>query len=225
VSDPKILAFDTSAAHCAAALLCGDTVRDDRVELLQRGQAERLMPLLEEILAGQGLAWRDLDAIGVGIGPGNFTGIRISVAAARGLALALGVPAIGVSMFEVMRAPFAAEPAAAEIVSLAGPRGSAYVQTFRNGAAEGAPQQIDPSAPPAALQDAARVVGDQAREIADALGIEGTDMPLAEIGPRIARAAALRFAADRRANARPAPLYIRAADAAPPREAPPAILP
>lgn|GEM_PF-63947 len=98
--DLRVLGFDTSAAHCAAAVICGDRLLAQRVEPMTKGQAERLFPLLEEVLAEAGLAWSDLDAIGVGIGPGNFTGIRISVAAARGLALSLGIPAAGVSATE-----------------------------------------------------------------------------------------------------------------------------
>ena len=86
-SDSYILGFDTSAAHCAAALLRGTQVIDSRLEEMSKGQAERLMPMIEEMLAAQGLAWADLAAIGVGIGPGNFTGVRIAVSAARGLAL------------------------------------------------------------------------------------------------------------------------------------------
>ncbi|MFY2823627.1 tRNA (adenosine(37)-N6)-threonylcarbamoyltransferase complex dimerization subunit type 1 TsaB [Ruegeria sp. MALMAid1280] len=101
-SDPLILAFDTSAAHCAAALLRGDSILVSRTESMSRGQAERLMPLLQEVLAEAGCTWRDLTAIGVGIGPGNFTGIRISVSAARGLALGLGIPAVGVSGFDAL---------------------------------------------------------------------------------------------------------------------------
>lgn len=64
-----------------------------------RGQAERLMSLLEELLSAHGAGWQDLDAIAVGVGPGNFTGIRIGVSAARGLALALNVPCYGVDGF------------------------------------------------------------------------------------------------------------------------------
>ena len=96
---PTVLAFDTSAAHCAAALLSDGQIVQ-RVDEMARGQAEHLMPMLEEMLSHSDLTWRDLDAIGVGIGPGNFTGIRISVSAARGLALGLGKPAIGVSTLE-----------------------------------------------------------------------------------------------------------------------------
>ena len=64
---------------------------------MDKGQAERLMPLLEEVLAEGGIGWADLTALAVGTGPGNFTGVRIAVAAARGLALGLGIPAIGVT--------------------------------------------------------------------------------------------------------------------------------
>ena len=104
VSEPLILAFDTSAAHCAAALLRGNQVLVARTEVMGRGQAERLMPLLQEILDQAGITWSDLDRIGVGVGPGNFTGIRISVATARGLALSLGIPTIGISTLDAIRA-------------------------------------------------------------------------------------------------------------------------
>ena len=101
-SDICVLAFDTSAAHCAAALLLSDGTIKTQVEHLTKGQAERLMPMLEELLSEQGVNWSDVTRIGVGVGPGNFTGIRISVSAARGLALGLGVPAIGISTLEAI---------------------------------------------------------------------------------------------------------------------------
>ena len=102
-SDTTLLAFDTSAAHCAAALFCDGRVIATRVEDMARGQAEHLMPMLEDFLRQHGKTWADLARIGVGIGPGNFTGIRISVAAARGLALGLGIPAIGVSTLDALQ--------------------------------------------------------------------------------------------------------------------------
>ncbi|NOD64168.1 MULTISPECIES: tRNA (adenosine(37)-N6)-threonylcarbamoyltransferase complex dimerization subunit type 1 TsaB [unclassified Ruegeria] len=123
-SDPTILAFDTSAAHCAAALLRGDEIITSRAEAMSRGQAERLMPMLEDILAQGGCAWSDLDAIGVGVGPGNFTGIRISVSAARGLALGLGVPAVGVSGFDALMKLGGAD----QIPCIPAPRDQVYVQ-------------------------------------------------------------------------------------------------
>ncbi|WP_282152452.1 tRNA (adenosine(37)-N6)-threonylcarbamoyltransferase complex dimerization subunit type 1 TsaB [Ruegeria atlantica] len=121
-SDPIILAFDTSAAHCAAALLCGNRIVTSRIEAMSRGQAERLMPLLEEVLADAGYGWKDLSAIGVGVGPGNFTGIRISVSAARGLALGLGVPAVGVSGFDAL-----ADMSMDALPAIRAPRDQVYV--------------------------------------------------------------------------------------------------
>ncbi len=123
-SNPTILAFDTSAAHCAAALLQDGEIVTTHAEAMTRGQAEQLMPLLEEMLTGNNCTWQHLDAIGVGIGPGNFTGIRISVSAARGLALGLGVPAVGVSGFDAVAeiAPDGHLPA------IAAPRDQVYVQ-------------------------------------------------------------------------------------------------
>ncbi|MEO1919717.1 MAG: tRNA (adenosine(37)-N6)-threonylcarbamoyltransferase complex dimerization subunit type 1 TsaB [Paracoccaceae bacterium] len=99
---PLILSFDTSAAHCAAALVSGDQILGAMSEPLQKGQAERLIPMLEEVLADAGKGWADVNLIAVGIGPGNFTGVRIAVSAARGLAFSLGVPAVGVSVFEAL---------------------------------------------------------------------------------------------------------------------------
>jgi len=193
VSDtPVILAFDTSAAHCAAALLRGDRIVAARAEEMGRGQAERLMPLLTEILAEGGATWADLDRIAVGIGPGNFTGIRISVSAARGLALALEVPAVGVSGFDV--AAFGRDAKA--LPCIPGPRGLSYIRPPGGG-----PRLADDD------------------EIA-ALCLTRAGLPdAAELARTIAR-----IAAKADIGTAPAPLYVKPADAAPSRDAPPVIL-
>ncbi len=198
--DPRILAIDTSAAHCAAALLCGDAPPLTRVEEMGKGQSERLIPMLEEMLAEAGLAWSDLDAIGVGVGPGNFTGIRIAVATARGLSLALGIPAIGISGFEAA----CPEPARPTTVVIDAPRDQAYVQRVGNGT--GPPRIVPPS-------EASRL---------GAPVVRLNDIPIAEMVTNIGRLARLRRTEP---TPRPAPLYIRAADAAPSRDASPVILP
>jgi tRNA threonylcarbamoyl adenosine modification protein YeaZ len=211
-------------------VLEGEAVLAHAVEPMARGQAEALVPLLERLMAEAGRALSDLDALGVGVGPGNFTGIRIAVATARGLALALGGPALGVSTFEMMRT--GAAPTGLELVSVPAPRETAYVQLFRAGRAEGAPRLVDPAAPPAdlSLPVGCRVTGHRAVEIAKALGTETIGEPpigaaLDDIPFRLGRVAASRWHAGERGEVRPAPVYVRPPDAAPPADPPPLLLP
>ena len=93
---------------------------------MQTGQAEALLPLVSQVLSAAGVALSDLAAIAVGTGPGNFTGVRISVSTARGLALALNRPAIGVTTFEALAHPLS-RPAT---VAIPAPRGQVHRQTF-----------------------------------------------------------------------------------------------
>ena len=123
MSSPLILGFDTSGPHCAAALIKGETVLHACGEDMARGQAERLVDFLQEVLAVREKTWAELDALAVGTGPGNFTGIRIGVSAARGLALGLNIPAYGVTGFEA-RANIAPEGA---LIAIPAPRDMLYV--------------------------------------------------------------------------------------------------
>ena len=172
MTTPKILAFDTSAAHCAAALLVGDKVVQKRIEEMKKGQAERLMPLLEELLSDNSTAWTHLDAIAVGIGPGNFTGIRIGVSAARGLVLGLEKPAIGVSTLEAQ--VFGLERPVQACVPA--PRDTAYLQDFT---AEGPqePAHLDMPANPLPLPSADRLVAAIAQIATQRLG-QNNDRPV-----------------------------------------------
>ncbi|MEL6806599.1 MAG: tRNA (adenosine(37)-N6)-threonylcarbamoyltransferase complex dimerization subunit type 1 TsaB [Pseudomonadota bacterium] len=127
MSGPLILGIDTSGPHCAVALIDGDKILNACAKDMARGQAERLMDLLEEGLAAQGKVWSDLSALAVGTGPGNFTGIRIGVSAARGLALGLNIPAYGVTGFE---ARAQVSPTGARI-AIPAPRDMVYVHDAR----------------------------------------------------------------------------------------------
>lgn len=132
----RLLVFDTSCGACSVAVWSGDCAVAERYEAMPRGQAERLLPMIEEALAEAGIAWGRLDAVGVTRGPGAFTGIRIGLAAARGLALARGIPAIGISTFEALaiRAP------AGCMVAIDTKRNDFYCQLFGpGGAAAGDP--------------------------------------------------------------------------------------
>ena len=215
--EPLILAFDTSASHCAAALLSGDRILATRGEEMGRGQAERLFPMLEELLGEAGLTWADLSAIAVGVGPGNFTGIRIAVSAARGLALGLKVPVLGISTFDALREG-AEAPA---LTAVAAPRGAVYLDP-----PDGAPLgPLPPEELPAGfLGSNLNVIGAEADALAERTGGRALPpaLPLAEA---IARAAARRLGTDLSPDLPlPKPLYIRPADAAPSREAPPVLL-
>ncbi|MES2435020.1 MAG: tRNA (adenosine(37)-N6)-threonylcarbamoyltransferase complex dimerization subunit type 1 TsaB [Pseudomonadota bacterium] len=194
-----ILAFDTSAAHCAAALLSGDRIWL-KSEAMEKGQAERLMPLISDLLVDAGVVLADVTAIAVGTGPGNFTGVRIAVAAARGLALGLGVPAIGVTRLEA--AAFGL-PRPVTVIEDAR-RGEVYVQRF----------EVDGPG-------AARIVAAEALDAVEG-AVAGRDglhsLPIAEA---IARIALSRVGSP---HPRPAPFYLRGADAAPPSDPPPVIL-
>ena len=99
-SDTVVLAFDTSGPFCAAAVLINGEFRACRADNMARGQAEVIMDMIVDVLNTSGVTLQDVSRIGVGTGPGNFTGIRISVSAARGFALSLGIPAIGVNGFD-----------------------------------------------------------------------------------------------------------------------------
>lgn len=220
---PTILAFDTSGPWCAAALKMEGRVLQSRQEEMPRGQAERLMPMIEDIVRAEDASLEKIDAIGVGIGPGNFTGIRIAVSAARGLALALGIPAIGVSTFEI-----AARGAEKECVLLEGPRGTAYVSQFVDGRWS-APLNIDLNDAGTELNvpSGALITGYMSELVAERcqsresgsvyrLGRSRAGNPAVQI----ANIVSLRPAP----TSPPAPLYIRPADAAPASDPPPVIL-
>lgn len=196
---PLVLAFDTSTPSCDVALICGAQVLAQRSEALAKGQAERLLGLCQDLLDEAGATLRDLAALGVGVGPGNFTGIRISVAAARGLALGLQVPAVGVTAFEALQLGAAGACACAVDAR----RDQIYLQCFDEMGVASAPVVTDLAALPHA------VIG------------HGGAAPAYPRAVAMARIAAQRYLSD---PARPAPLYLRPADAAPARDTPPPVL-
>ena len=201
---PVVLAFDTSQAWCAACLLVENSRPVIRVDHMARGQAEHLMGMLEQVLAGAGLSWHDVNVIGVGTGPGNFTGIRIGVAAARGLAMSLDIPAIGVSAFEAAGAHSTLDHSTSHWVAVDAPRGQVYIQRFGTSASN--------------------------PELTHNAALTDLDAPLiraCDISPEQRIETIARLTRQRRDQSpcRPAPLYVRKPDAAPPRDPAPIILP
>lgn len=194
---------------------------------MQRGQAERLMPMLEEVLSEGGASWKDLDALAVGVGPGNFTGIRISVAAARGLSFSLGIPAIGITLFDIRGYGYFAHPESADtcVVCLLAPRNQLYIQLWRRDGSREAPRLV--------ASDVEALTEEERRAVAIGEGCERLrDMPRIDrrwnsVARSTARMTSLaeRHLREGHPVSPPVPLYIRPADAAPPSDPPPVILP
>jgi tRNA threonylcarbamoyladenosine biosynthesis protein TsaB len=121
-----LLAIDTAGPRLQLALLIGDQA-DVLAEPMPTGQAERIFPAIAELLARNGIAYRDLERIAVTTGPGSFTGVRIGLSAARGLGLALGVPVVGVPSLLAISLSAECDPVA---VLRDARRDEAYAQTF-----------------------------------------------------------------------------------------------
>ncbi|MEM6971705.1 MAG: tRNA (adenosine(37)-N6)-threonylcarbamoyltransferase complex dimerization subunit type 1 TsaB [Pseudomonadota bacterium] len=237
-----ILGIDTSAGQCAVALLAGGRVAASAAETLSRGHAERLFPMIETVLERAGIGPSGLGRIAVCTGPGSFTGLRVGVAAARGLALGRGVPAIGVTRLEavaagVVRPLRPPAPSGREdhggsrprrledkvgwaetrpvAVALAG-RGSVFLQRFG--------PDLAPLAPPAVVHpETLSAVENRDVRLGDGWAVAGLAAELAPEGLADPASVAA-IAAGRAPGALPAPLYLREADADLPSEAPPVLL-
>jgi tRNA threonylcarbamoyladenosine biosynthesis protein TsaB len=206
-----ILAFDTTAPACSVAIVKDGTALVHLRELMDQGQAETLIPLIERAMSEAAVGYPDLDRIAVTIGPGSFTGVRVGLSAARALGLAAGKPAVGVSSLAVLAAAVPQRERADRATILAAidtKRGDLYVQSFDS--MSGAPQS-DPAAVPAAkLAQWARgiqavVVGDGAPEAMAAL--TGATASTADPFPDAVLLA--RLAAERDIDpAGPLPLYV-----------------
>jgi tRNA threonylcarbamoyl adenosine modification protein YeaZ len=196
-----ILAFDTSTAACTAALFdgSGDCIaRAD--EQIGRGHAERLVPMIDELLQG-----RSADRIVVGVGPGSFTGIRVAIAAAHGLAIGWGAELRGMSSLALLAA--SANDEGDVGTAVLGGHGELFVQQF----------DADSLQPTTELRnlrpaDAAReitadlVIGSGAAQLVDSRG----SGEAREAWPSAANA--LRLPEDLR-SLPPRPVYARAPDA------------
>ncbi|MEM8980834.1 MAG: tRNA (adenosine(37)-N6)-threonylcarbamoyltransferase complex dimerization subunit type 1 TsaB [Pseudomonadota bacterium] len=211
------LAFDTSQAHVCASLLTTDQVGQTtslaaHFEPMAKGQAEALLPILESLLQQAGCAWGDVTRLGVGAGPGNFTGIRIAVSAANGLAQGLGIPVHGVSVLEAM----AFGHPGLRLASLDARQDRLYLQVVAQN--EEPPFLANLSDLPELA--APLCIGHEAHTLA--AHYQGrVASPTASISEAIARLSMSKPESTSFAT----PLYVRPADAAPPKEPPPSIRP
>jgi len=213
----KLLAIDTALEACSVGVVAGDVAPVIRTEVVGRAHAERLMPMIADAMTAAGLAFADLDRIAVTVGPGSFTGTRIGVAAARGLALVTGAEAVGVGTLAVHAAEVRAEIGETPVLAvLAAGRGDIYGQRFAADGSEEGPAEV---APPELF--ALRVGGNTliAGSGADALAAILGDEAEARIvhrrsAPDVTALLGLARAAPS-GSAAPRPLYLRPPDAKP----------
>ena len=129
MSRPTLLAVDTALSQCTAAVRTGDRSWS-RVLPMARGHQEALAPLVEAVAGEAGLRFARLDGIGVTVGPGSFTGLRVGLAFAQGLAAALDRPVIGLSSLDALAA--SVEPDGRPILAVIDARrGQVYARPFR----------------------------------------------------------------------------------------------
>jgi tRNA threonylcarbamoyladenosine biosynthesis protein TsaB len=205
-----VLALDTCLAACSVALLRDGETLGWLSEPTARGHQERLAPMTRDLLAGSGLAFAALDRIGVTVGPGSFTGLRVGLAFAKGLAFALGRPCVGIGTLEALAASLEDGGAKAAVIDAG--RGRVYLQLFDGAASLSGPDILT-------LETAAaRLIEVQAsREVA--LTGPGADLLAGALRGAIVRPLP---APDPRAVARlaaaaplapPRPVYLRPPDA------------
>lgn len=172
-----ILAFDTSGAACAAALWHDGVVLGSGQEAMARGQAERLIPLLDTLMADAGIDYRAIDAVAASAGPGSFTGIRVGLAAMHGIALATGAVPVAVPSFAALARGIARREPPPWLLALDTRRNDLYALLFEA-----------PGAPAPGWPENGRVVAPQCLpelvgSLCPALAGDGRDLVLTHLDP------------------------------------------
>lgn len=220
-----LLAIDSACAACSVALLREGDIIAHQFEEMNRGQAARLVPMVEEVLASGGIKIADLQAIAVTIGPGAFTGIRIGLATARGLGLASDLPVIGITTTETVAAAHRGDGKPL-LVALETKRDDIYLDVIGS---DGRSDQGPVAVP---LEDLADhlpngpfiLCGDGAARLREPLTQMGADFEYREDAGQPQAVWLAKLAAEKLAamgaesfQQRPAPLYIRPPDVALPK--------
>jgi tRNA threonylcarbamoyladenosine biosynthesis protein TsaB len=207
-----VLGLDTCLSSCSVAVL-DVAIGSERVlasarEIMARGHQERLAPMAQAVMAEAGLSFDKLDRIAVTVGPGSFTGLRVGIAFAKGLALALNKPAVGIGTLEAL----AADASGLVFPAIDARRGQLYLQAFEDGRALMAPDAL--SAETAAARIAELSMGRGFTLIGSGGALLADLMPSAQIiaaegadARQVARLAATRTPAPL------TPLYLRGPDA------------
>ncbi|MEO6580785.1 MAG: tRNA (adenosine(37)-N6)-threonylcarbamoyltransferase complex dimerization subunit type 1 TsaB [Sphingomicrobium sp.] len=200
---PLILAFDTSTSACTAAVFAADgSLFASADEIINRGHAERLAPLISDLLDGHIPA-----SIIVGVGPGSFTGLRIGIACAHGMAIGWNVPLYGMDSLALIAA---GAPGDGDVgVAVSGGHGELFVAQYRRPGLQARAAVANLSrVEAAAMIDARLVVGNAASVL---IAVRGSGEPI-DMLPSAANALALPEALR---SFTPSPIYARPPDATP----------
>jgi tRNA threonylcarbamoyladenosine biosynthesis protein TsaB len=222
--EPIVLALDSAGSGCSVVVAAGETVLAAERCTIAHGHAERLLLMADAVMRKSGLSTLALDIVGTTIGPGSFTGIRIGLAAMRGIALATGARSVGVTGFEAVAAGLA--PRADErgtgflLVALESRREDLYIQLFDYAHHPlGEPKAAMPSVLAKALRGLIGeapllVAGDAAQRAANMLLPRSDTIVVEGSGPDAAGVlrAVLHRARGSESLVKPLPLYLRAPD-------------
>lgn len=222
-----VLALDAAMSACSAALWSNSRTLARIVRPMERGHAEALMPMVERVMAEGGRTYAELDLVAATVGPGAFTGIRIGLAAARGIALAAQKPCAGVTTLEVLAAAAQVAHKGAVLAAVESRRTDVFVQAFDG---SGVPLGEAAALPPEGLAEFVRahslapgfvLAGDGAARAAAALARAGLEAAICESAsvPDPVLVAAIAAARHGQASAlAPKPFYLRAPDVTFPKE-------
>jgi len=222
--EPIVLALDSAGLGCSVLVAVGETVLAVERSAAMHGQAERLLPMVDTVVRKSGLSPAALDIVATTTGPGSFTGIRVGLAAVRGIALATGARPVGVTGFEAVAAGVAARVYkrgdSLLLVALESRRDDLYIQLFDHACCPlGDPTAIMPAALDEALGDLAGmaplvVAGDAAQRAACVLSPRSCAIIVEESAPDSTGVlrAVLNHAGAGDRRAKPLPLYLRPPD-------------
>lgn len=210
-----VLGLDCAGGACSAAIVADGRALAARFEIMERGQAEALLPMVETVLRDAAFDLARLDLLAVTTGPGSFTGLRTGLAAARGLALASGLPLIGVTSFDaVAEAAAGARRGKPLVVALESRREELFLQRF-DGREGGEPALVSQATWSSFVpRGAFAAAGDGARRLITTLERADAELigsALHADAVHVAGLGARRWQAGSRPPA-PAPFYLRAPD-------------
>jgi len=222
----KILAIDTALNACSVAITEGNETRAFNHEIRSRGHAETLLPLIRSLMSEAKLSFAELDLLAVTVGPGTFTGLRIGLAAARGIALAATKPCVGVTTLESLAASVDTETAEQQLIvpAIDARRQEVYLQSFQYGEEQHFPDAVSaPTASPIAkasehlLNQPLLLLGNGAALLEQSGVLNGYHFKILDKEPNPDARLIAKIAASRantvKVGVPPSPLYLRSPDA------------